>query len=194
VPPRGQNFAFRRAQEDLQTKILFFQLLHFRCGINFEVVLTFCLRVVLYNHEEEGLVARTWMDQDETLREWKVRMAKRRTQAPIAMPSADASEMLKPGVYVLSLRGKVVHVGRAKCMLTAIADHRTIPRGADKLPSWFPIKHVAFDSIAIHPMPFESTLALAQALTEFHLPTSQNSTPPGPFPPATSPPIITRRI
>jgi len=79
----------------------------------------------------------------------------------------DVSDLLKPGVYLLSWRGKVVFVGRAKCLLTTINDHRTA-NGTARLPEWFPIKRVQFDGFSIIPISYDQTLALVEALTDYH--------------------------
>lgn len=113
--------------------------------------------------------------------------------------SIDTTDILKPGIYILSLNHRVVYVGRAKCMLAAVADHRSAV-GAPRLPEWFPVKAVRFDSIAIIPMPYERTFPLAQALIEFHQPSHNIYSRPveqiqSPPPPATKPATtINRRI
>lgn len=117
--------------------------------------------------------------------------------APLLEPSSNPGDILKPGIYLLLHRGRVVHVGRAECMLNAIYHNRTVNNGPDRLPSWFPVKHVQFDDVRIHPIPYKATAALAQALTEFHRPHSQGFRTPEPLfdpvPPPTQP-SITRRI
>ena len=62
----------------------------------------------------------------------------------------DVSAIAKPGVYVLSLRGRVVFVGRAKSMLARIYAHKVQQRGKPT-PDWSPAKPINFDAIAIHP-------------------------------------------
>lgn len=116
------------------------------------------------------------------------------------LDSVDTSDMLKPGVYVLSHLGRVVFVGRAKCMLAAIADHRTANGSKSRLPDWFPIRAVQFDAITIHPMPYASTLALADALIQLHRPPANLHTGPAKALPShtptgsQAPPTITRRL
>jgi len=60
----------------------------------------------------------------------------------------DVSEALRPGIFVLCLRGRVVFVGRAtKLMMGSIVDHRY-----HDFPSWVP--RVEFDQVlvrAVHP-------------------------------------------
>lgn len=107
----------------------------------------------------------------------------------------DITEALKPGVYVLSWRGKVVHVGRAKCMLAAIADHRAT--NGQSVPDWFPIRGVQFDSICIHPMSYDRTADFARALAELHhqhsrVPHSAGKTSPETFHRPSAPPLARR--
>lgn len=115
--------------------------------------------------------------------------------------SIDVSDMLKPGVYILSLGSRVVYVGRAKCILAAIADHRTAVGSRTPLPHWFPVQAVRFDSIDIIPMPYEQAFSLVQAMIEFHQPTHNIHRQPAPpptrstqSPPQSDSPVITRRI
>ena len=60
----------------------------------------------------------------------------------------DATALVRPGIYVLALRGRVVFVGRAKSgMLARIAAHRDLAHKS--MPSWFPVKGIAFDEVFI---------------------------------------------
>ena len=65
----------------------------------------------------------------------------------------DASDLLRCGVYILRLRGKVVFVGKAqKGMLAKIATHRSLAR--KHVPIWLPIRGVVFDEVlirSVHP-------------------------------------------
>ena len=111
---------------------------------------------------------------------------------------ADISGILKPGVYLLSYGGKVVFVGRARCLLATLAGHRAVASGP-RMPEWFPIKRITFDSIAILPTSYDRTLELAQALIEFHKPPRNlHVNPPGSFLPPNLPPrpasTIVRRV
>lgn len=63
----------------------------------------------------------------------------------------EISEALKCGVYVLVSRGAVVYVGKSKCMLVRIYSHRNAKSKRGTLPSWFPVKGIAFDEIHICP-------------------------------------------
>lgn len=97
--------------------------------------------------------------------------------------------MVKPGIYILTYQGRVVHVGRSKCMLTTIADHRSVYTGKDKLPSWFPIRHVTFDDFIIHPMPYNEAEDLVGELLHFYKPRHHHYRPPE----LVTQPTITRR-
>jgi excinuclease UvrABC nuclease subunit len=63
----------------------------------------------------------------------------------------DVSQSLKCGVYALVSQGQVVYVGKSKCMLVRIYSHRNAKRKSGSLPSWFPVKGIAFDEIHIQP-------------------------------------------
>lgn len=92
-------------------------------------------------------------------------------------------DLLKPGVYVLYMHGRVMYIGRSKRLLMTLSMHWTVAHGP-ALPDWFPTKRVTFDDIAIYPMSYDLTLPLAQALIEFHRPSANlkpASSPPEPF-------------
>lgn len=65
----------------------------------------------------------------------------------------DATALVKGGVYILLLRGKVVFVGKAtSAMLPRIAAHRSLARKST--PAWLPIRGITFDQVfikAVHP-------------------------------------------
>ncbi len=63
----------------------------------------------------------------------------------------DVSQSLKSGVYALVSQGQVVYVGKSKCMLVRIYSHRNAKSKKGSLPSWFPVKGIAFDEIHIQP-------------------------------------------
>ena len=101
----------------------------------------------------------------------------------VVLDLVDMSDLLKPGVYLLSFHSRVVYVGRAKRLLPTIAMHWTVSHGP-ALPDWFPTKRVTFDDITVYPMSYDLTLPLAQALIEFHRPSANlkpASSPPEPF-------------
>lgn len=64
---------------------------------------------------------------------------------------ADLSEALACGVYILVCQGRVVYVGKSKCMLVRIYSHRNAKSKRGSLPSWFPVKGIAFDEIHCQP-------------------------------------------
>lgn len=109
------------------------------------------------------------------------------------MEQIDLSDVLGAGVYLLSRGDRVVFIGRAKCLLTAIYTHRSEPV---KLPKWFPLRRVVFDKVEVIPVPYEQTLPLAEALAKHHK-CSHNlnaQMTPAPFPTQVKPPPqITRR-
>lgn len=64
----------------------------------------------------------------------------------------DVSQTLRGGIYALISHGEVVYVGKSKCMLVRIYSHRNAKnKKSAKLPSWFPVKGIAFDEIHVHP-------------------------------------------
>lgn len=60
-------------------------------------------------------------------------------------------EALQSGVYALVSCGQVVYVGKSKCMLVRIYSHRNAKSKKGSLPSWFPVKGIAFDDVFIRP-------------------------------------------
>ena len=78
-------------------------------------------------------------------------------------------DLLKPGVYSLSWRGKIVFVGKSKCLLATLAAHRAANSGP-RLPEWFPIKRMQFDDMAMIPCSMDRALLLLPALIEMHRP------------------------
>ena len=59
------------------------------------------------------------------------------------------SEALRCGVYALVMKGKVIYIGKSKCMLVRIYSHRNAKSKRGALPSWFPIKGIAFDEVHV---------------------------------------------
>ena len=81
------------------------------------------------------------------------------------------TDALKPGVYILRNRGAVAYIGKAKCLLSAIATMRNMwgrPAAAAS-----PLPHVHFDSIAIIPCDLTRASAMLPALIQLHRPTHQ---------------------
>jgi excinuclease UvrABC nuclease subunit len=64
---------------------------------------------------------------------------------------SNISEALKCGVYALVQSGIVVYVGKSKCMLVRIYSHRNAKSKKGSLPSWFPVKGIAFDEVHVAP-------------------------------------------
>lgn len=110
-----------------------------------------------------------------------------------ASPPQGIGGILKPGVYLLSFREKIVFVGRSRCLLAAIAGHRSIAVGP-RMPEWFPIKGIHFDDVYIYPTSWNHTLDLMDSLIEFHKPPHNvHNKPVTPFPTKSILPVITRR-
>ena len=59
------------------------------------------------------------------------------------------SESLKCGIYALCSKGKVIYIGKSKCMLVRIYSHRNAKSKKNALPSWFPIKGISFDEVHV---------------------------------------------
>lgn len=59
------------------------------------------------------------------------------------------SEALRCGIYALVMKGKVIYIGKSKCMLVRIYSHRNAKSKKGSLPSWFPIKGIAFDEVHV---------------------------------------------
>lgn len=99
----------------------------------------------------------------------------------------DATALLQGGVYVLRANGRVVYVGKARCMLNMIHAHR---KGARRgVPAWSPIPPIVFDGVEVHPEHPDRVDALLARLTD----ELQPSWVPFQFPvPAV--PQITRRL
>jgi excinuclease UvrABC nuclease subunit len=86
----------------------------------------------------------------------------------VVAETVDVSAILRPGVFVLSHRGKVVFVGKSKCPLELIAAHRSLAR--KRVPEWMPIKGIVFDSITVTPEHPDRIDALYQSLIDQHQP------------------------
>lgn len=103
----------------------------------------------------------------------------------------DISAALRPGVYLLHHGPRVAYVGRARCILAALANHIFANR-ARNLPAWLPVRAIHFDRIEIIPCDTTRAHALAAALIIMHRPTHNpqpKSTPEAapqqpPLPPA----------
>ena len=80
----------------------------------------------------------------------------------------DISVILRPGVFLLWNHGRVVYIGKAKCLLAGIAIYRTLNRA--NLPSWVPLHRIVFDKVEIVPCSVDRATSLAQALIALHNP------------------------
>ena len=78
----------------------------------------------------------------------------------------DISDVLRSGVYILHLHGRPVYVGRAKCILAALAN-QTFRNSA---PAWLPGRVMRFDRIEIIPCGPDRSAALVPALIAMHQP------------------------
>ena len=90
--------------------------------------------------------------------------------------SVDLSVALRLGVYLLRRKGQVVHIGKSRCPLMAIAAHRHLCRTPH--PSWFPIRGIQFDSVEVIPAHPDRVDALMQGLSELHLPAHSSCVKP----------------
>lgn len=128
--------------------------------------------------------------------EWKQQMQAREVATIIDKPGMSIADSLKPGVYMLIYHNSVVFVGRAKCMLSVIATHRSMV--SDKrVPEWSVIKGIHFDDVIVYPMPFGNTLATMNQLIEIYKPKHNIYAGPilqVPTPTEGAAPRITRRI
>lgn len=64
----------------------------------------------------------------------------------------DVSTLLRSGVYILCRRGVVIYVGKSKSLYERIYTHKHFANRAAKgrpIPSWLPVKGIAFDEVHI---------------------------------------------
>ena len=103
----------------------------------------------------------------------------------------DITKVLGPGVYLLRQGDRVAYVGKARCILMALYAHR-VRNTAPGLADWFPIKHIPFDAITIHPTTVDRAHQLAASMIELYNPphnrkphqrSTPNHTPRPPTPP-----------
>lgn len=90
----------------------------------------------------------------------------------------NVSELLGPGVYVLSNRGHVNYVGCARVMLVALAQWAMRNKNP-AIPKWFPIRGVVFDTIEIIPCDPDTAKGLAKDLIAELDPLHNRSQHPG---------------
>ena len=60
----------------------------------------------------------------------------------------DVTAVLRSGVYILRLRGRVVFVGQGKVVLAKVYAHRAHRRG-QPAPAWLPTRPIEFDEVFI---------------------------------------------
>jgi len=81
----------------------------------------------------------------------------------------DVSEILKGGIYILSYRGRVEYIGKARGpMLARIMMHRSL--GKKSAAPWMPIPGVVFDRVQIQPVHPDAIDAVHAALVLEHSP------------------------
>lgn len=97
----------------------------------------------------------------------------------------DISDILRPGVFLLHNHGRIVYIGKAKCLLAGIAVYRAINRA--KLPSWVTLHRIQFDRVEIIPCDTTRAIELQRALVSMHDPI-HNRTRPEPTPSISIPP------
>ena len=87
---------------------------------------------------------------------------------------ANASEILKSGVYALCHKGVVIYVGKSKSMLTRIYTHKNIwaqkRRPGSVVPSWLPVPGIMFDEVHIQPAPLDKLDELERAMIDRYRP------------------------
>jgi hypothetical protein len=74
----------------------------------------------------------------------------------------DASSLLGSGIYVLWLRGRVVHVAWARNVLERVALHRQLAH--QRAPKWMPTKPINFDRFEWQPCAEHEAEALLMRL------------------------------
>jgi excinuclease UvrABC nuclease subunit len=109
-------------------------------------------------------------------------------------------DILKPGVYQLLHYGKIVFIGKSKCLLVTLAAHRAANTGP-RLPEWFPIKRIQFDDVQIIACATDRAALLLPALIALYKPRHNiHNKPVTPLPTFPVPEVdrpaarITRRI
>lgn len=123
--------------------------------------------------------------------------------SPMSTPSPflrDFSDILRPGVYLLKRGDRVVYIGKARCILAALANH--VIRNRTRLPGLLEdaLPAIPFDGLEVVPCDPARAILLQRALVELHNPPHNRSrgAPAQPVPahPPTSPasPAQVRRL
>lgn len=84
----------------------------------------------------------------------------------------NASALLKGGVYVLLFKGKVIYIGKSKCMLTRVYAHKSLHKrrpGSD-VPKWLPVKGIEYDEILVRPCALSDVDRLEQEMIKLYKP------------------------
>ena len=92
----------------------------------------------------------------------------------MALAISDISDILKPGVVLLSHRGRPQFITWARCMATRIAAQRDILGKPSS--EWSPVRRIPFDSVSIIPCARDVSTELVPALISFYRP-HYNTTP-----------------
>ncbi len=96
-----------------------------------------------------------------------------------------AGEMLKAGVYALMYKGRVVYIGKAKCMLVRVYSHRSLA-GRKVIPRNLPTsaKGVKFDDCHIRPCSLDVIDELEREMIELYRPQYNTQLKPKLIPPS----------
>ncbi len=80
----------------------------------------------------------------------------------------EVSEILRCGVYVLVLKGRVVYVGKSKSMLVRVYTHRQVwsAKRRGKVPDWLNVKGILFDAIYVQPCAEDRVDALERQMID----------------------------
>ncbi len=95
--------------------------------------------------------------------------------------------ILRPAIYILRLHGHVAYIGKARCPLTALINHR-LAFGSETLSRLFPHRAIHFDDIELIPCTLAEAPALHAALIELHQPRRQHPKAPATELPLSAPP------
>lgn len=105
---------------------------------------------------------------------------------PMYNIESDVTALLGPGVFILSHNGHVTYVGKARCLLVALNNERTISRVLN-LPIHLPVKRKIFDSISVIPCDTTQAHGIAKALIDLHNPYHNRANPEPRTPPIIPP-------
>lgn len=80
----------------------------------------------------------------------------------------DFSALLRPAVYALLVRGRVVYVGQSKCPLVRIYTHRSM--AGRRAPAWLRSRGIVFDGVKLLPTRVEDLDRVEQELIAYYKP------------------------